>query len=263
MKMNKKLVRLIHWNRSESKRLSELIDQKKYMVNNLPISPAELKEQDKLPSVFIIDLSRIPSQGRDFGIFIRKNLSTRNIPIIYLEGDLEKVAKTKEILPDAYYSNWKNVNTAISKSLNKKIEKPVVPDSVFAGYEGVPLYKKLGIKPNSKVALINPPGNIRQILKEIPEGVSVKEKIDQADLIIWFVVSIKELNNKINKIKPKVGKNSIWIAYPKKSSGVKSDLSQTIVRNSGLSSGLVDYKVCSIDETWSGLKFSVRKVKKI
>jgi hypothetical protein len=80
----------------------------------------------------------------------------------------------------------------------------------------------------------------------------------QNDLAIWFAKSQKELEERINKVKSKIGKGGLWIAWPKKASDITSDLSQAAVRKVGLDAGLVDYKVCSIDKTWSGLKFAVR-----
>lgn len=257
--MNKISIRLIHWNQIEAKERAALIN-KKYVTDYSSFSPDELKKTNyNPPTVFIIDLSRIPSQGRDLGIFLRKNKVTRNIPIIYIAGDPEKVKKLKAILPDAYYSSWKEIDSAINNSLISNKKNFVVPDSVFAGYEGVPLIKKLGIKPNSQVALINAPDDIAQILGELPEGVELLKKIVHPDLIIWFVSSIKELEKKVIQIKSNVGKNGLWIVHPKKSSKINSDINQSIVRNTGLAVGLVDFKVCSINETWTGLKFAVRK----
>ena len=83
--------------------------------------------------------------------------------------------------------------------------------------------------------------------------------MNNPDLIIWFVSSVKQLEKKLIQIKQNTGNGGLWIVYPKKSSQTDSDLSQTIVRNAGLAAGLVDYKVCSIDNTWTGLKFAVRK----
>ena len=80
-----------------------------------------------------------------------------------------------------------------------------------------------------------------------------------SDLTLWFVKSTEELNDIIQRMCNQVGKRGLWIAWPKKASRIESDLTQQIVRNTGLNAGLVDYKVCSIDSTWSGLLFTHRK----
>jgi hypothetical protein len=132
----------------------------------------------------------------------------------------------------------------------------------MAGYEGAPLHKKLGIKSNAVVYLIDAPDGFEKSIPNLPEGVSfLKETPNQNDLVIWFVKSQEDLDKHINEMKGRVGKGGLWIAWPKKSSGVPSDLTQASVRKTGLSSGLVDYKVCSIDKTWSGLKFALRPKK--
>jgi hypothetical protein len=140
--------------------------------------------------------------------------------------------------------------------------EPVIHASAMAGYEGAPLYKKLGIRSGAVVYLIDAPKGFEKSIPGLPDDVSfVREDPEHNDLAIWFVDSQKILNAQINKVKSKVGKGGLWIAWPKKASGVSSDLTQTIVRKKGLSSGFVDYKVCSIDETWTGLKFALRQKK--
>jgi small-conductance mechanosensitive channel len=93
-------------------------------------------------------------------------------------------------------------------------------------------------------------------------GVEFQKNITQPDLTLWFVTSIRELEKKIYEVKNKAGKNGIWIIYPKKSSKVNSNLSQATIRNTGLAAGLVDYKVCSVNNIWSGIKFALKKTRK-
>jgi hypothetical protein len=139
---------------------------------------------------------------------------------------------------------------------------PVVPGSVFDGYAGKALPDKLGIKANSVLALINAPQGFDRTLGDLPEGVVTLENTDAAsDLAIWFVRSRRELEERIPQMVARTDGGLLWIAWPKKASGVASDLSQQGVRETGLAADLVDYKVCSIDETWSGLLFTRRKSK--
>ena len=87
----------------------------------------------------------------------------------------------------------------------------------------------------------------------------MKRYSGDVELILWFVRSAGELERGIDRWVPRVGKGGIWIIWPKKASGVTSDLTQNGVRRIGLDSGLVDYKIASIDQTWSGLKFAIRR----
>ena len=98
------------------------------------------------------------------------------------------------------------------------------------------------------------------MLHELPEGVAVRRHArGRSDVTLWFTKSLKELEGRIRQMGSRAEKGGLWIVWPKKTSGLESDLSQVIVRKTGLASGLVDYKVCSIDDTWTGLKFTSRK----
>jgi hypothetical protein len=129
----------------------------------------------------------------------------------------------------------------------------------MAGYSGTPLVKKLGIKAASTLALVNAPSEFRGALVGMPDDVRLVRDLERpADLIICFVQSKAALTAAIPRMQRAMG-GGLWMAWPKKSSGVKSDLSEDLIRAAGLAHGLVDYKVCAIDETWSGLKFARRK----
>ena len=147
-------------------------------------------------------------------------------------------------------------------AIAKPPSSPVVPSSNLAGYSGTPLPKKLGIKPKAVVALVGAPKDFDKTLGELPEGVKLKKQASATcDLIIWFVRMRAELYDRIKEMSELTGAGGIWIAWPKQASSVASDMNQNVVRETGLASGLVDYKVCAIDATWSGLKFAQRKTK--
>jgi hypothetical protein len=130
----------------------------------------------------------------------------------------------------------------------------------MAGYSGTPLPKKLGIKEGSRIALVNAPKDFESELGELPDNVEfVKRPTTSLDIILFFVLSERVLARDFAKLAARLTANGmIWIAWPKKTSGVVTDLSEQRVRQIGLNGGLVDVKVCAIDETWSGLKFVYR-----
>ena len=130
----------------------------------------------------------------------------------------------------------------------------------MAGYSGTPLAKKLGIKPASRVAFIAAPDGFARSLEGMPDGVQVMDSPRAPmDLIVVFVRSTKELRAAFaRQAKLLAPAGMLWIGWPKKSSGVVTDVDENVVRAVGLGAGLVDVKVCAIDETWSGLKFVVR-----
>jgi hypothetical protein len=130
----------------------------------------------------------------------------------------------------------------------------------MAGYSGTPLVKKLGIKEGSRVALVNAPRNFETELGELPDNVKfMKSTTKSLDLILFFVLSERALAKDFAKLAARLTSNGmIWIAWPKKSSGVATDLTFECVQRIGLNAGLVDVKICAIDDTWSGLKFVYR-----
>jgi hypothetical protein len=121
------------------------------------------------------------------------------------------------------------------------------------GYSGTPLPRKLGIKDGSRVAIVAAPDGFELDAELVPLGADM-------DVILLFVLELRELERCFTELaallRPSGG---LWIAWPKQASGVETDLREGSVRRTGLAHGLVDNKVCAIDETWSGLRF-VRRV---
>lgn len=254
-------VRLLHWNRAEAAERADWLRSAGFDVVHEPLDAAGLRalRQDP-PSAVVIDLSRAPSQGRDVALGLRKYKATRNVPLVFVEGEPKKVARIKELLPDAVYTSWEDVGPSLEQAIAHPPAEPVVPKSVFEAYARTPLPKKLGIKANSVVALIGAPERFEETLGELPEGVSLRrEASERCDITLWFVTARHDLEERIVEMGALVKGGGLWIVWPKKSSGMPSDLSQTVVREVGLASGLVDFKVCAVDSTWSGLRFTQRK----
>ena len=123
-----------------------------------------------------------------------------------------------------------------------------------------PLTKKLGVTPGFKVALLASPKGFAAGLKPLPATVSFTARPEaDADLFVGFARSIAELQAHILGIPSSVSEQRLWLAWPKKASGVATDLDGNVVRNSGLAAGWVDFKVCSVDDTWSALAFKRRR----
>lgn len=128
-----------------------------------------------------------------------------------------------------------------------------------SGYSGTSLAKKLGLKSNFRARLINQPGYYFNLFEDLPDGIRVNEdNNEKVDFIHFFTKDAKELSSEIKKLKNRILQNGmIWISWPKKSSGITSDITEDLIRESALKNGLVDVKVCAVDETWSGLKLVI------
>ena len=130
----------------------------------------------------------------------------------------------------------------------------------MAGYSGTPLAKKLGIKEGSRIGLVNAPKDFQTELGKLPDKAKFVARVaNSLDIILFFVLTERALARDFGKLAKKLVANGmIWIAWPKKSSGVATDLTFERVQRIGLDAGLVDVKICAVDETWSGLKFVYR-----
>lgn len=129
-----------------------------------------------------------------------------------------------------------------------------------AGYSGTPLPKKLGIKPGTTVVLAGAPADFARTLGPLPEAVRIRPTTRGAcDVALWFVGTKAAYAQGLHAWARRDDWRALWICWPKKASGVKTDLSDGAVRTLALAAGLVDYKVCAVDATWSGLCFAHRK----
>src|SRR5450432_2621486 len=131
----------------------------------------------------------------------------------------------------------------------------------MAGYSGTPLAQKLGIKAGQKVAMIGGPASYRKLLAPLPDMVSFATKIEPGSTFIHlFVSERKTLEKELKRLrKPIADTGILWVSWPKKSSGVATDVTEDVIREVALPLGFVDVKVCAVDKTWSGLKLMIRR----
>lgn len=129
-------------------------------------------------------------------------------------------------------------------------------------YSSTPLALKLGIKAGHRVALIQAPRGFEMLLAGLPDEVSLRRDARAAglyDVILCFVRARAPLTARLTRLRPRLAPaGGLWVAWPKRASGVQTDLTEGAVRLAGLETGLVDNKICSVDETWSGLRFVIR-----
>jgi len=133
-----------------------------------------------------------------------------------------------------------------------------------SGYSGTPLPKKLGIKEGTRMLLIDAPNGYRALLKPLPKDAEFIAKVKPPHSFVHlFATSALELEDRLTEILSGLDPDgTIWVSWPKRSSGVKTDITEDTIREIALPMGLVDIKVCAIDATWSGLKLVIRKEKR-
>jgi len=131
-----------------------------------------------------------------------------------------------------------------------------------AGYSGKPLVQKLGIKPSTRIAILGAPRGFRTTLGVLPDGVTVTTSArGTLPFIHFFTRKRAELERRLPTLKRALAMNgSLWVSWPKQAAGVATDLTEDVIRGVALAGGLVDVKVCAVDEIWSGLKL-VRRLR--
>lgn len=263
-------IRLIHWNAAEAEERARRLPAGTFAVDCDQLDPAGLRHlRQEPPDAVVVDLSRLPSHGRDVAVGLRSHKDTRRVPLVFVGGDPRKVAGVKELLPDAVYTSWDQIVAALHEAIASPPTHPVVPASTMAGYGGTPLPKKLGIKEGSVVGLVGAPDGFETTLGDLPRGAVIVRlsprgtaggSLDpRPDVTLWFTTRRADLESRIAGMCSLAEKGGLWIIWPKKASGVVSDVSQAVVRQTALGAGLVDFKVCAVDATWSGLRFTIRK----
>jgi hypothetical protein len=253
-------IRLVHWNALEAVERARKIEAAGYEVAcDMPDSKMLRDLGRRPPAAVVIDLSRIPSQGRDLAVALRHAKTTRAVPLVFVDGDPDKVSRIRELIPDAVYTTWRGIRSALGRAITERPRDPVTFASAFGAYAGTPLSRKLGIGPNASVALGNAPPGFETNLDPLPPGATLhRHGGGQPSLTVWFTAQQEDLENRIDQLADVASGGGLWIVWPKKGSRLATDLTQTVVRRIGLAAGLVDFKVARIDETWTGLRFTRR-----
>ncbi len=252
-------VRVIHWRASEATTLLDECRKTGLEVEYLDGDGGAICRAIRInpPDVVVIDLSRLPAHGREIAVWLRNTKSTRGVPLVFAGGDPVKVAAIRKLLPDATFCENGKVASAVTR-LMKRAGKasPVVPPTMMERFRERSAAQKLGIADGAKVAVIDPPRDFPGLLGALPESVEFEE--DNAPLTLWFVHSRDALLGSLRDMRTAASETKLWLVWPK--GGSADGLTQNLLRESAREVGLVDYKICSVNERWSGMLFARKKV---
>ena len=251
---------LFHWHAAEAEERAERLRRTGHQVTALARGDAPFLRpmRSDPPEIFVIDLQRTPSQGLAVGTWLRQQKAMRHVPLVFIAGDPAKTERVRQELPDALYTSWDSIGDALAQALANPVTEPKVPGTMHS-YQGVALVKKLGIRPGASIALIGAPEGFQKTLGTLPQGAQVRQSEANTDIVLLFVRSQSELERGFSAMAQDVAEGGrLWVVWPKKTSGLASDVGERAVRAIGLAAGWVDYKIAAIDATWSGLCFTRR-----
>ena len=202
------------------------------------------------PDAIVIDLTRLPSYGKYMGALIRESKSLRAIPLVFIEGDPAKAAAVRAVLPDAVYTPWSKASEAVHKAIRRRSPEPMLPRAPLRT-----LLAKLGIGEASRVAMLHVPKEF-----SLPEGGWRKAQPAAADVVLAFYGTSAALGRELPHLAGLMQKGrKLWIAWPKKSGAAPTDLAMPRIQSMIEAYGLTQYKVCALDEKWSGMVLGVRR----
>ena len=254
----KKNVSLIYWKAAEAKPLIDLMERAGYSVHyagdQKPIRMAQLRKID--PVAAVVDLSRMPSNGKYWAAELRAS-SLKHLPVVFVGGDRARVGPVKEAIPDAQYTTIQDLTNVLKKV--RPVANPVQPSRMMASTR--PAAVKLGVRENTRVALFDAPRDYLSVIGALPEGATIEEESEEiAPVTLWFVRDPDAYLSGLLTMKKRAAKSKLWVLYPKQQKGKASGgITQFVLRESAIKVGLVDYKICSVDGTWTGMAFAVKK----
>jgi hypothetical protein len=248
-------VRVFHWKAEEAPPLISEIKSAGHSVEYNATFGEYWRNRKSPPDAFVIDLTRMPSHGREVAIALRSHKATRQLPILFVDGNAEKVEAIRRILPDAIYTSRAKIAAALRRA--KPFADPVAPPGMMERYAGRSVAQKLGIGPDTRVGLVDPPADYDRVVGPLPDGASLEEGIsDGCKITLWFVHDYASFEAALPEMRRTAARSRLWILWRK---GKRDGVNEPLIRRGCIEVGLVDYKICSANEIWSAMAFAVKK----
>jgi len=254
-------VRLLHWKAAEAGEYIDLLRSAGYQVEyDAEFRPALMRMwRESPPDAFVIDLSRLPSHGREIATALRNSSATRMVPIIFCEGAAEKVARVRTELPDAAYCTRATLKASLREALKRRLTAPIVPTQMMDRYAGRTAAQKLGIKEGSTVALLDAPRDGFKVIGELPRNVEFCDDAENVDVTLCFIHDLESMKPRLSEVRNRAGTTKLWVLWRKGGSAARGMVSEGLIRECAVDLGLVDYKICSVNSVWSALAFAVKR----
>lgn len=255
-------VRIVHWRAPEAGPLVEACRACGFEVEYDDVKFAELAKRirERPPDALVIDLTRLPSHGREAATYLRRTKYARDIPLVFVDGAPEKVDTVRGLLPDATFTSRRQLRAAVKSACAKRVANAVIPRAVMERYGSRTAAQKLGIKTGATVAVIDAPRDYAAALGALPSDVELVEDPAPGDKIndvtLWFVRDPRVYQAGLRRMQKIAHQTKLWVVWRK---GSTNGLTQYVVRDAAIGAGLVDYKICAVNEQWSAMAFARRK----
>jgi hypothetical protein len=255
-------IQVIHWKAAEAGALLDACRDAGFEVDYIERDGASISRaiRANLPAAIVIDLSRLPSHGREVAVWLRGQKSTHRIPIVFVGGEAEKVQRIREILPDASYSTLSSLKTSLKAAIRLSQSNLVTPPAMMERWRWKSAVQKLGIEAHSSVSVVGPPRDFPALLGNLPEGVDFIEDGENdvacAPVTLWFIESLEALLQSLRPIRALANRTKMWVLWKK---GSDNGVNQVSICKAAIEVGLVTYKLCAVDAHWSAMLFARKK----
>jgi hypothetical protein len=190
-------------------------------------------------------------------VWIRNRKSSRHLPIVFVDGEPEKVARVREVLPDAIYATCSTLGRALKAASKNRLSNPVIPPSAMERFQAKTAAQKLGIAAHSAVAVFDPPRDYSSVLGQMPEGVEFLEDPETPQKVtLWFIRDAESMIAAVRRMRALASGTKLWVLWPK---AQPNRFREGSIRELAIDNGLVDYKICSVNQQWSGILFARKK----
>jgi hypothetical protein len=252
-------VRLVHWSAKEAEPLVESLKAAGNTVEFTSTMGSGILKHLRAapPDAVVIDLTRQPSHGREIAVAIRTGKTIKHLPILFVDGDPEKVDAIRRVLPDSIYTTHARLVAALKRA--RRSENPVRPTPMMERFGNRTAAQKLGIGKNARVAVIDPPADYERAIGQLPEGASLEENPREVlPVTLWFTHDPASFHARLPRMRVLAAHSRLWILWRKNK---VDELDGGLIRRAAIDVGLVDYKICSVDTVWSGMVFAVKKAR--
>lgn len=250
---------LFHWKSEEAQPLLATLKAAGHTVDYRERLESYREVRDNPPDAIVIDLSRMPSHGRELAVFFRGSKKTRHVPIVFVGGEPEKVERVRKLMPDAAYTPATRLRGALRTAMANPPKSPLLPSRMMDRWGSRSTAQKLGVGKDAKVAVIDPPPGYAQAIGTLPEGAYYDEdSTEDCPIALWFVHGVPEFHAALPRMRKLAARSRLWILWRKNK---KDGLDGNLIRTGCIDVGLVDYKICSINESWSAMVFAVKKAR--